>query len=131
MRDHSSYSRRKSTVWPVVNLSHAPKLVLIVINSTNPAKLRESAWEQNYSHKFLEFSGSKAHSVRNKNPTLGPSGSQMKREARLLVATGLFPKSPENFWVYFGCNNSPYIFATPRFLAINLCNPHYITSKTC
>ena len=65
--------------------------------------------------------------MRNKNPTLGPSGTQMKREAKLLVATGLFPKYPETFRAYFGCNNSSYIFATPRFLAINLRNPHYIT----
>ena len=28
---------------------------------------------------------------------------------------GLFLKSPETFRVYFGCRNSLYIFATPRF----------------
>ena len=30
-----------------------------------------------------------------------------------------------------GCNNSLYIFATPRFKGFNLRNPHYITLKTC
>ena len=44
--------------------------------------------------------------MRNKNPTLGPSGTQMKREAELLVATGLFPESAETFRACFGCNNS-------------------------
>ena len=79
------------------NCSACRKLVacteigLRVLNSTNPAKLWESAWEQNYSHKFLEFSGNEAHSVRNKKPSLGPSSTQMKHEAKLLVATGLFP----------------------------------------
>ena len=50
MGDHSGY-----TVRPVVNLSHAPTLVLRGLHSTNLAQLCESAWEQNYSHKFLKF----------------------------------------------------------------------------
>ena len=35
---------------------------------------------------------------------------------------GLFLKSPETFRAYFGCHNSLYIFATPRFSAIKLRN---------
>ena len=33
---------------------------------------------------------------------------------------GLFLKSLETFRAYFGCHNSLYIFATPRFEAIKL-----------
>ena len=36
---------------------------------------------------------------------------------------GLFLDSPETFRAYFGWHNSPYVFATPRFWAIKLCNP--------
>ena len=38
------------------------------------------------------------------------------------LARGLFLKSPETFREYFGCHNSFYIFATPRFQAIKLRN---------
>ena len=34
------------------------------------------------------------------------------------LARGLFLKSPETLRAYFGCHNSFYIFATPRFKAI-------------
>ena len=37
--------------------------------------------------------------------------------------SGLFLKSPETFRACFGCHNSLYIFATPRFQAIKLRNP--------
>ena len=38
-------------------------------------------------------------------------------------AGGLFLKSHETFWAYFGSHNPLYIFATPRFKAMKLRNP--------
>ena len=38
-------------------------------------------------------------------------------------ARGLFLKCPETFRAHFGCHNSLYVFATPRFSAIKLRNP--------
>ena len=40
-----------------------------------------------------------------------------------LETRGLFLESPRTFRAYFGCHNSLYIFATPRFSTIKLCNP--------
>jgi len=40
-----------------------------------------------------------------------------------LETRGLFLKSPMTFRAYLGCHNSLYIFATPRFSTIKLCNP--------
>ena len=37
-------------------------------------------------------------------------------------ARGRCLKSPKTFWAYFGCHNSLYIFATPRFWAMKLRN---------
>ena len=67
MCDHSIYilyslsskdsqrTLRKSSVRPVVNLSHAPKLLLKGINSINPAKTVRNCLGTEGSHKFLEF----------------------------------------------------------------------------
>ena len=49
---------------------------------------------------------------------IGPTKGQMKT-----LTSGLFLKSLETFRAYFGCHDSLYIFATPRFKATKLCNP--------
>ena len=53
-----------------------------------------------------------------------PLSSELSKNKRLpFFIRGLFLKSPETFRAYFGCHNSLYTFATPRFWAFKLRNP--------